>query len=298
MGEARDHALPVGSGWPSHPRMTQGIEWQGPVGRVWAEQWQRTDRSFAPMTAELLALIAQRPGRAVVDIGCGAGELSLAIAGARPDAQVRGIDLSPDLVAVARERSAGLTNCAFAVADAAQWQPDRTYPGFAAPDLYVSRHGVMFFANSVAAFAHLGALAVSGAGLCFSCFRSPRENPWASGVAALLPGGAPPAQPNVPGPFAFADAERVRGLLSAAGWSDVSFVAADFSYVVGAGPDPVADAVDYLSRIGPAARALRELPDTARTTFRERLHGFAGEHVVAGEVRFPAAAWLVSARRG
>lgn len=150
--------------------MTDIGEWQGGVGRSWADEHARTDRSFSRMTPHLLAAIHEEQARYVVDIGCGAGELSLALARARPDAAVTGVDVSADLVAAASARAAGLDNVRFAVADASTWQPEQ------APDLYVSRHGVMFFPEPPAAFAHLSAIAAPGVQIVFSCFRTPRES--------------------------------------------------------------------------------------------------------------------------
>ena len=273
--------------------MTDKAEWQGGVGRSWADEWRRTDRSFAELTPRLLEAIAALPGRDVVDIGCGAGELSLAIADGRPGAHVLGIDVSADLVATATIRAQGRRNCAFALADAAAWQPDR-----GAPDLYVSRHGVMFFADPVAAFAHLAKVAQARASLCFSCFRSPRENEWAKGIAALLPpgGGAPP-DPHAPGPFAFADADRVRGILGRAGWRDVAFAPHDIRYLAGVGGDPVGEALALFARIGPAARAMRELPEIERPAFQARLRGFVEEHRRGDTVAFAAATWIVTATK-
>ena len=271
--------------------MTDKAEWQGGVGRTWADEWRRTDRSFAALTRSLLASIAALPGRDIVDIGCGAGEVSLALAQARPDSRVLGIDISADLVAAATIRAAGRPNCAFALADAATWQPDR-----GAPDLYVSRHGVMFFADPVAAFAHLARVAQANARLCFSCFRGADENPWASGATQLLP-NVEPGDPSAPGPFAFADPDRVRGILSRAGWDEIAFEPVDFRYVAGAGDDPVADALAYFSRIGPAARAMRTLPEAQRIGFRERLERFVAAHRVGDEVLFDAAAWIVTAHQ-
>lgn len=272
--------------------MTEQREWEGGVGRTWADEWRRTDRSFADLTKHLLAAIAALPGEDVIDIGCGAGELALAIAAARPRARVLGIDVSAELVATATVRGAGRRNCAFALADAAQWSPDR-----GAPDLYVSRHGVMFFADPVAAFDHLARVAQAPARLCFSCFRAADENPWASGIAALVPGGLPAADPAAPGPFAFADPERVRTILEAAGWADATFAPADVTYVAGAGDDPVGDALGYFSRIGPAARAMRELPAADQRGFRDRLRALLADHCRDGAVTFPAAAWIVTAAR-
>ena len=271
--------------------MTDKAEWEGGVGRSWADEWRRTDRSFAELTPRLLEAIAALPGRDVVDIGCGAGELSLAVAEARPQARVLGIDVSADLVATATIRARDRRNCAFALAYAATWLPDR-----GAPDLYISRHGVMFFADPVAAFAHLAEVAQAGAGLCFSCFRSPRENQWASGIAGLLPPGSGPLpDPQAPGPFAFADAERVRDILERAGWRDVAFAAHDVRYLAGVGDDPVGEALALFARIGPAARAMRELPESERAAFQSRLREFVKEHRRGDTVAFAAATWIVTA---
>ena len=63
--------------------MTNAADWQGTVGKSWAQEWQRTDTSFCELTPHLLAAISSEQGSRIVDIGCGAGELSLAIARAR-----------------------------------------------------------------------------------------------------------------------------------------------------------------------------------------------------------------------
>ena len=269
--------------------MTGAQEWQGRVGQNWAAEWERTDRSFAALTPYLVEAIAAEPGKRVIDVGCGAGELSLAVAAARPEAQVTGVDISGELIEAARNRSAGLGNLAFTVADAATWQAD-----VAAPDLYISRHGVMFFTDPPAAFAHLSAKAAPGARMVFSCFRPATENPWAMDIARLLPPAKPaPALEFPPGPFAFADPDHVRRCLK--GWRDIEFKPLDFAYVAGSGTNPVADALSFFSRIGPAAAAIRILPDQARAAFERGLLELVQSRSVGGRVCFPAAAWLVTA---
>ncbi|MGV3512646.1 MAG: class I SAM-dependent methyltransferase [Novosphingobium sp.] len=267
--------------------MTNASDWQGTVGRSWASEWRRTDISFSELTPRLLAKIRREPGSTVVDIGCGAGELAIAVAEARPEAQVTGVDISADLVETARSRNTS-ANLTFALADAAQWRP--ALP----PDLYVSRHGVMFFSDPPAAFAHLAAQAAPGARMVFSCFRKPAENDWAAAIAALLPkSDSPLASPTAPGPFAFALPDHVRRCM--AGWHAVEFEPVDFRYIAGSGPDAVAEAMALFRRIGPAAAALRTLPEAERGGVEQRLADLVQAHHHDGVVAFNAAAWLVSA---
>ena len=269
--------------------MTGALDWQGRVGQNWAAEWERTDRSFAALTPHLLAAISAEPGGRVVDIGCGAGELAIALAGVRPQAQVTGIDISEDLINTARKRAGGIAALALEVADASTWQSK------AGPvDLFVSRHGVMFFDHPPSAFSHLAKIAAPGARMVFSCFRAASENAWAAEIVKLLPPAKPVAPAAfAPGPFAFADPDHVRLCLE--GWRDLHFAPIDFVYVVGSGSNPVADALSFFSRIGPAAAAIRTLPDTARAAFERGFLALVKSRHVGGRVCFPAAAWLVSA---
>jgi SAM-dependent methyltransferase len=274
--------------------MTDASEWQGRTGASWAAEWRRTDRSFAPLTERLLARSREFAFDAVLDVGCGAGELSLALARGRPQCRVIGIDISPHLVGVASERGANLDNAEFEVADAAAWQPPR---GFA-PELLVSRHGVMFFDDPVGAFEHLAEIAAPGAGLMFSCFRAPAENPFFTEVGKLLPDAGPPADPRAPGPFAFADRGHVEDLLGRAGWCEIAFEPFDLAMITGAGVDPVEDALGYFARIGPAARAASEMEPDEREALFHGIRAVAARHVHHGVVALRAATWIVTARRG
>ena len=268
-------------------------EWQGGAGESWAAEWRRTDRSFGALTEELLKRSRAFRFTQALDVGCGAGELSLALARGRPHVRVVGVDISPQLLAVARERSANLANLAFEEADAAQWQP----PAGFAPDLVASRHGVMFFDDPKAAFTHMARLAAPGCGLLFSCFRARADNPFFNEVARLLPAQDPPGDPEGPGPFAFADPARVERILTAAGWREVALAPFDFAMVAGGGADPVEDAAQYFLCIGPAARAAAALAPDERERFADRVRALAARNVFDGIVSLRAAAWLVTARK-
>lgn len=274
--------------------MTTGAEWQAAVGRNWAQMYPLTDRSFAGLTQQLLDRLERFPAERILDVGCGAGELALALARYRPRARIIGVDISPELVDAAHQRGGERVLVEFECGDASNW----THPGFM-PDLVVSRHGVMFFPEPEAAFFHLAAIARPDAALAFTCFRERRQNRWASELAALLPNEvALPFDPDAPGPFAFADPQRVETILAAGGWTDIAFEPVDFAYVAGLGEDPVADAMAFFRRIGPAAPALRALAgSTAEQPFIAALTGWLDENCSGDTVAFPAAAWFVTARR-
>ncbi len=273
--------------------MVDKSEWQGKSGETWAAEWRRTDRSFSHLTERLLQRTRDFSFGKVLDIGCGAGELSLALARGRPEITVTGVDVSPQLVEAARERGAHLANLSFELADAAQW---KATDGNRA-DLLVSRHGVMFFDDPPAAFANLSEQAASPASLLFSCFRAVPENPFFTEVMRLLPAVPPPADPDAPGPFAFADQDRVIPILRAGGWENIRFESFDFPMIAGAGDDPVEEALSYFSVIGPAARVAAEMDEGARGRFFDRIRELASRNCHEGIVSLPAAAWIVSATK-
>lgn len=273
--------------------MTNAADWQGAVGRNWAAEWERTDRSFGELNAVLVDRIAgrARPKARILDIGCGAGATSLALAKRLPQAEIVGIDLSEELAAAARARNAE-ARVRFEVHDATTWSGEGWQP-----DMLVSRHGVMFFGDPVAAFSHFREIAEPGAQLVFSCFRERSLNEWASDVPALLPIPPAPAAPYAPGPFAFADPDHVRAILTRAGWKDAEAEPVDFSFVAGGGEDPVADAIDFFSRIGPAAPLIRNLGEMEKIAFFDRLSQLLCNRLANGTVSFHAAAWIWSANR-
>ena len=273
--------------------MTDASDWTGSVGGVWASEWQGTDRSFGDLARRLDAVIlaaAPDTGR-VLDIGCGAGTTSLALAVTRPHLAVVGADLSADQIAVARERVGGLANLRFVEGDVL-----RVAAANGPFDLMVSRHGVMFFADPVAAFAALHAAASPGAALVFSCFREPAANAWATEIAAAVTGAVPAPRSDTPGPFAFAEAARIHQVLSDAGWSIIDLTPVDYASLIGAGDDPVSDAVRFFSRIGPAAPLLRALPPGPREAALERVAKVCAARRAGNTIAFPAAAWLCSAQ--
>ena len=156
----------------------------------------------------------------------------------------------------------------------------------------------MFFDDPRAAFTHLADIAAPGAALMFSCFREPAQNPFFTEVTRLLPEAPLSADPHAPGPFAFADPAHVDAILADAGWHGAVFDPFDLAMVVGAGADPIEDAVTYFSTIGPAARAAADLQPSEVEHLVESVRNLARRHLLDGMVALRAATWIVTARKG
>ena len=205
----------------------------------------------------------------LLDVGCGCGatvlELGRLVA---PNGTVLGVDVSVPMLGRARERvaAAALKGVNLVVSDAQTYEFPR-----GAVDLLFSRFGVMFFADPVAAFTNLRRTMKQGGRLLFACWRPMAENSWfhvpLNAAKDLLP-AQPPADPLAPGPFAFADPERVKRVLAEAGWQDVSatpFDCADEACRAGATRRGRAM---FATRVGALARMLGEVDEETRQRAR------------------------------
>ena len=271
-----------------------GSEWATHSGDVWARRWRETSRGLSDLAWQLDAQIVRSAPEGhfrALDVGCGAGETSEALARARPDSSIIGCDLSPALAQLARERLGDIGNVQILTGDA------ETVAGAEGPfDLIFSRHGVMFFDDPVRAFRNLRSAARVGAALVFSCFDDWSANPWAADLASAAAGKqlAPPGRE--PSGFAFADPHYVREVFDASGWGDSKGRQIRFRYVAGEGEGAVEEAMDFLGEIGPASRAVFSLPEGARGAALQRMRNVIEEHFDGSRVEFPAAAWIWSAK--
>lgn len=274
--------------------------WDGAEGEGWAKNAERYDGASVEFSRILFDAAGLKPGERVIDVGCGCGATTIRAAQAVGDSgSVTGLDISSPMLAVARDRvsKAGLGNVAFEKADA---QTKALEPDSA--DVAISRYGVMFFDDPVAAFSNLHGALAPGGRLTFICWREMPLNEWmvvpsrAFAAHAPPPAGPPPAppSPDAPGPFAFADGERVRSILEKAGFASVDVHAVDAPMRLGANLD---DAVNGMIELGMVRRLLPDAPpetvDAALSSVREAFGPYAGP----GGVELKGAAWLVTARR-
>lgn len=159
-------------------------------------------------------------------------------------------------------------------------------------DLIFSRHGVMFFPDPFDAFRKLREATKPGGSIVFSCFRGWELNAWASDLAEAVAGHSLSSPGREPSGFAFADPGYVTEILSTSGWTEPQPAAIQFDYVAGT----VDDAMTFLTRIGPASVLLRDLPEAEQQAARDRMRQVSEANRHGSTVRFPAAAWIWSAR--
>jgi hypothetical protein len=160
----------------------------------------------------------------------------------------------------------------------------------------LSIFGVMFFEDPSAAFSNLRSALRTGGRLVFLCWRSPRENPWVTVPleAASRHLELPRPEPGAPGPFAFADPQRVRGILEAAGFEAIDLAPCDEE--VEMAPN-VRQALEFLQRVGPLASPLAQADPADRLRALDAIRRALAEQAGDGPVRFRGATWLVRARR-
>ena len=275
-----------------HARQVEA--WNGPMGAQWAANEARTDRGLAPVLEALLHWSAPTPGMRIIDVGCGAGGTTLALANAiAPTGEVIGLDVSAVILDAARTRLAETKNARLELADALTW----TLEGEPA-DLLFSRFGVMFFGNPVAAFANLRRSLKPAGRFAFAAWAALEDNPWINlplqAALTVIP-PPPPADPEDPGQFAFGNPARIRHILHNAGYSPIRHRAFDFTMRFPS--DDLPRTAAGLANMGQIARILRDRPDAERTRATDAIAAAIAPLVKDDWITLPARVWLVDARK-
>jgi ubiquinone/menaquinone biosynthesis C-methylase UbiE len=279
----------------NRPAFPDQIEyWNQEGGAGWTARQEAWDVTMKPISDATLIRAQVEPGERTIDIGCGCGATTLDLArlvGSK--GRVLGVDISKPMLARARQRAADNPIVSFAEADATTYAFE---PG--AADLLFSRHGVMFFPEPERAFANLrGGLKPDGR-VAFSCFRSPKENALVTTILAAVTEFVPPMPklgPEDPGPFAFADPERVKRILAAAGFKSIALEPVDLLVDVGSGKG-LDEAVANAREIGPASRALKDAAPETRAKAEAAIRAALTPLQKDGKVLLGAGIWIVTAR--
>ncbi len=266
-------------------------DWNGAVGERWAAEQERTDQLIRAFGDAALTAARASLGERVLDVGCGCGDTSLALANSvGPTGKVLGVDVSAPMLAVASRRASALSNLTFAEADAST----ASLPG---PfDLLYSRFGVMFFDAPVPAFRHLHSAMRPTGRLAFVCWQMPADNPWAAlpaQTARRIAGEAPRSDPHAPGPFAFGDRDRVSGILTDAGFRNIAIDGFTSPMYLGSSPRSAAEGA---VRIGPASRVARDAGPEKLPAIIDAIEAALTPHKSDdGSVSLPGKTWVVTA---
>jgi SAM-dependent methyltransferase len=266
--------------------------WNGSGGEIWTRRQAVQDATLAPVSALLAAAASAKAGERVIDIGCGCGSSTLEFGRAvGPTGHVLGLDVSAEMLAFARTR--------ITTEPVAFTQADATVHAFepGAADLFVSRFGVMFFADPAASFANIRRGLKPDARVAFACWQEARKNPWM--IAPLMAAykhvpRLPPVGPEDPGPFAFADEGRVQRILTEAGFSDVRFASHALSFDIAHGQGLDA-AVTSAFEFGPTGRAVEGQAESIVAAVRASIREALSPHVRDGGVHLPGAIYIVTA---
>jgi SAM-dependent methyltransferase len=276
----------------AHPSNAAAVDtWDGNEGAFWATQAEWFDETLRHVHAHFLASAAIGESDHVLDVGCGNGQSTRDAARQAADGSALGVDLSAQMLAMARSIAAaeGIRNVEFRQADAQiyPFEGDRF-------DAVISRMGSMFFGDPVAAFANLrGALRPDGR-LTLLTWQGLDDNEFFTAMRAAVAVGRelPKPPPDAPSPFAFAEPGRVHSILDAAGFVDISVEA--LNEPMSLGPDPDA-ALGFVSDF---TRPMRQgLDPDANEAALDGLRSMISAHADDAGVNFGSATWIVQARR-
>ena len=279
-----------------HDNTAQIAYWNDRAAVTWTTFQERLDALFEPLTAQALAAARPTSGETVIDIGCGCGATVLALADrVGPTGQVLGLDVSQPMAARARERIAALnlSNAQVVVSDAVT----HDFPP-ASVDLLFSRFGVMFFTDPIAAFANFHRAMRPGGRLLCAVWRPLADNPWFTvpqEAARALVSPQLPADPDSPGPFAFANPDRTRGILTGAGWHDAVLTRTDVPMRLAA-TGQIDQATDFATNVGALARTLADEGPETRALVREAVAEALKAYDSPAGISLSGSIWLISAR--
>jgi SAM-dependent methyltransferase len=270
--------------------------WNGPGADRWVGQQDRYDAQLDPLSAPLVEQLALEPEAGVLDVGCGCGSLSLSIARSRRgDATVTGIDISDPMLELARKRAAaaGLERIEFVGGDA----QSHSFEHGSVVDVVVSRFGVMFFDDPVAAFANLGGAVRPGGRLRCMVWQPRPVNEWVATPMTIASRFVEvPPTADGPGPFAFGEPDEIRRILRESGWT-VDAIDPMHGHLAVGGPSTFEHAIDFAIDQGPMAGMLADADGEVVAQVRDAFVDELAPLYDGAELRMGYATWLVEATR-
>jgi SAM-dependent methyltransferase len=271
-------------------------DWAVARGKKWRAQVVGMEAMIKPVDEPLIhALHLDAPCR-IADIGCGGGGTTLETLRRAPAGSVvHGFDISPALIELARDRARPDERAiAFEIADmATATAPEAPYHRL------VSRFGIMFFDDPPAAFANLARWLAPGGRFAFAVWGSPTENPWMTSVREVTAEiiDMPPPGPEAPGPFRYAEADKLAGLLNRAGFGELDVSDWRGALPIGGGLPAAAAASFALESFSSFGELLAEAGDRALDDARQSLTARFSRHQQEGAVLMDACVHIFTGKR-
>jgi SAM-dependent methyltransferase len=270
--------------------------WNEVAGPRWVANPEFRERRNQESLALLLDCLRLAGGESVLEIGCGAGAVTVPLAKAVGErGRVVAVDISQPMLDVTRRRisDSGLHNVTLLLGDAQvmAFEP-------AAFDIATSRMGVMFFADPVAAFRNIHGALKPGGRLVFACWAPLAENRhWLISYDIAVRHLGPPAlsTDREPGPLAFGDPDYIRRILTMAGFAEILVERAHPTIICGSAEEEARQAL----MMGPTARLIEaKQPDQeTRQLIADEIAATFAALASPGPLRLPATIFLVTARR-
>jgi SAM-dependent methyltransferase len=267
----------------------QAQAWNGYEGEHWAAHDDRYDAVNSGFNELLLEAAAIGERDQVLDVGCGNGQLTRLAARRARFGHASGVDLSGPMLTRARARAEAenVPNVSFEQGDV-QVHP---FPE-GAFNVALSRFGVMFFADPVAAFANIGRALHPTGRLAFLCMTELAGTDLGAVFGAMEPYLPRPTGPAGSGPTSFADPARTRSVLAGAGLQDITCTHVEADQIWGR---DIADAAEFITGWGPVRYHMEQAGPDAAAHARDALTAALRSFAEPGAVRMRGTAWLVTA---
>ncbi|ONI70802.1 SAM-dependent methyltransferase [Actinosynnema sp. ALI-1.44] len=256
--------------------------WNGADGDFWVRRADRLDAGIANYMEPFLAAAAIQPSDTVLDIGCGTGTTTRQAA--ERGGEVLGVDLSAQMIELARQRSEGVAGLRYEQADAQTHEFAE-----AAYDVAISRNGSMFFEDPVAAFGNIRRALKPGGRLVLLAWQPLDDNAWISTFRTIMAAGRdlPEPQPGGVHAFSLSDPDRVKALLTEAGFAEVRLTGLNETMYFGQDPH---DAAEFIS-----SQFEKMIEPADRDSVRTELEADMAVHMTERGVEYDSAAWLIEA---
>ena len=257
----------------------------------WADEHDFLHEATKGVADALVAGVGPEPGQTILELAAGTGDVGFAVAERLGgDGKLIQTDFAPSMVEVERRfaAEAGLANVEHRVLDAERMDLED-----ASVDGVVCRYGYMLMADPAAALSETRRVLRDGGRLAFAVWGPPDRNLWAflPGFALVEAGHIPPPEPDAPGIFAMGDPERIRSLVSGAGFTepDLREVTVDWDYT-----DPAVHWEKTMKLAAPIADAVNGLPEDERERIREVVASRVAEHVAEDPAALYGHTWVVT----